>query len=45
MRAAKANGGEVSARDLPGRGKSCVFTLDLPRKPPATDARTGVVPA
>ena len=28
--AAKANGGELRIRDLPGRG--CVFTLDLPRK-------------
>lgn len=30
-RAAKASGGEIHVRDLPGRG--CVFTLDLPRKP------------
>jgi signal transduction histidine kinase len=29
---AKANGGELHVRDLPGKG--CVFTLDLPRKPP-----------
>jgi signal transduction histidine kinase len=31
-KAAAANGGELLVRDLPGRG--CVFTLDLPRKPP-----------
>jgi signal transduction histidine kinase len=28
-KAAKANGGELRVRDLPGKG--CVFTLDLPR--------------
>ncbi|MGA3124091.1 MAG: HAMP domain-containing sensor histidine kinase, partial [Polyangiaceae bacterium] len=32
FKAAKANGGEIRVRDLPGKG--CVFTLDLPRKPP-----------
>lgn len=32
MKAAKANRGELSVRDIQGRG--CVFTLDLPRKPP-----------
>jgi signal transduction histidine kinase len=32
LKAAKANGGELRVRDLPGKG--CVFTLDLPRKPP-----------
>jgi signal transduction histidine kinase len=32
FKAAKANGGELRVRDLPGKG--CVFTLDLPRKPP-----------
>lgn len=32
--AAHANGGEVTARDLPGKG--CVFTLDLPRSARAT---------
>jgi len=32
MKAAKAHGGELHARDLPGKG--CVFTLQLPRKPP-----------
>ena len=32
MKAAKANGGELSVRDLPGKG--CIFTLDLPRKAP-----------
>ncbi len=31
-KAAKANGGEIRVRDLPGKG--CIFTLDLPRKPP-----------
>jgi signal transduction histidine kinase len=29
-KAAKASGGEVRVRDLPGKG--CVFTLDLPKK-------------
>jgi len=32
LKAARANGGALSVRDLPGKG--CVFTLDLPRKPP-----------
>jgi signal transduction histidine kinase len=32
LKAAKANGGELRVRDIPGKG--CVFTLDLPRKPP-----------
>jgi signal transduction histidine kinase len=31
MKAAKASGGELHVRDLPGKG--CVFTLDLPRTP------------
>lgn len=31
-RAAQASAGELRVRDLPGHG--CVFTLDLPRKPP-----------
>lgn len=31
-KAAQASGGEIRVRDLPGKG--CVFTLDLPRKPP-----------
>lgn len=31
-KAAKANGGELRVRDLPGKG--CIFTLDLPRKSP-----------
>jgi signal transduction histidine kinase len=30
LKAARANAGEMSARDLPGKG--CVFTLNLPRK-------------
>lgn len=30
LKAAKMNGGELRARDLPGKG--CVFTLDLPKK-------------
>jgi len=29
MKAARANGGEMHVRDVPGKG--CVFTLDLPR--------------
>jgi signal transduction histidine kinase len=33
MKAAKANGGELRVRDIPGKG--CVFTLDLPRSAPA----------
>jgi signal transduction histidine kinase len=32
LKAAQANGGEIRVHDLPGKG--CVFTLDLPRKPP-----------
>ena len=32
-KAARANGGELRVRDLPGKG--CVFTLDLPRSAPA----------
>ena len=32
LKAAKANGGEIRVRNVPGKG--CVFTLDLPRKPP-----------
>lgn len=32
LRAAKASGGELRVRDIPGHG--CVFTLDLPKKPP-----------
>ncbi len=32
LRAAKANGGELRVRDLPGKG--CAFTIDLPRRPP-----------
>ena len=31
LRAAKANGGEIRVRNLPGKG--CVFTLALPRMP------------
>jgi signal transduction histidine kinase len=36
LKAAKANGGEMRVRDIPGKG--CVFTLDLPRAavPPLT---------
>jgi signal transduction histidine kinase len=36
-KAAEIHGGELRARDLPGKG--CVFTLDLPRKPPPLSAR------
>lgn len=32
LKAAKANGGELRVHNLPGKG--CIFTLDLPRKPP-----------
>ena len=32
MKAARASGGDLRVRDLPEKG--CVFTLDLPRKPP-----------
>lgn len=32
LKAAQANGGTLSVRDLPGKG--CIFTLELPRKPP-----------
>jgi signal transduction histidine kinase len=32
LRAAKASDGELHVRNIPGAG--CVFTLDLPRKPP-----------
>jgi signal transduction histidine kinase len=31
--AARANGGDIRVRDIPGTG--CVFTLDLPRRPDA----------
>lgn len=31
-KAVTANGGEVSARDLPGKG--CIFTIDLPLAAP-----------
>ena len=39
LKAAKANGGEIRVRDLPGKG--CVFTLDLPRKPPPPSSAIG----
>lgn len=32
LKAARASGGDIHVRDLPGKG--CVFTLDLPRKAP-----------
>jgi signal transduction histidine kinase len=32
LKAAKASAGEIHVKDLPGKG--CIFTLDLPRKPP-----------
>lgn len=38
-KAAKASDGELLVRDLPGHG--CVFTLDLPRKPPPPLAIVG----
>ena len=34
MKAAKANGGELRVRDLPGKG--CIFTLEVPRLPIAS---------
>jgi signal transduction histidine kinase len=37
LKAAKANGGAICVRNLPGKG--CVFTLDLPRKPPMQQDR------
>ena len=44
-KAAKANGGEIAVRDLPGKG--CVFTLNLPRKtpPPLSVLTSGKVAA
>jgi signal transduction histidine kinase len=39
VKGAKANGGELYVRDIPGKG--CVFTLDLPRRsllPPPVDS-------
>jgi signal transduction histidine kinase len=35
-RAAKANGGRIHVRDLPGKG--CIFTLELPRHAPQPQA-------
>jgi signal transduction histidine kinase len=40
IKAAKANGGELRVRDMPGKG--CVFTLDLPRKPPPTSSSSSI---
>jgi signal transduction histidine kinase len=37
VQAAKAFGGELRVRDLPGRG--CIFTLDLPRQSPPARQR------
>ncbi len=37
LKAAQANDGEILVRDRPGKG--CIFTLDLPRRPPVTTAR------
>jgi signal transduction histidine kinase len=36
LSAARANGGDIHVRDIPGTG--CVFTIDLPRAPDATTA-------
>jgi signal transduction histidine kinase len=36
LKAAKASGGDLRVRNLPGAG--CVFTLDLPRKPPPSSS-------
>ena len=38
LKAAKANGGTIHVRDLPGKG--CVFTLDLPRQLRAPETGT-----
>jgi signal transduction histidine kinase len=40
IKAAKANRGEVRVRDMPGKG--CVFTLDLPRKPPPLSSSSSI---
>ncbi|MEI9938693.1 MAG: HAMP domain-containing sensor histidine kinase [Pseudomonadota bacterium] len=37
--AARANGGEIRVRDIPGTG--CVFSVDLPRRPDAPSEPTG----
>jgi len=42
IKAAKANGGEVRVRDLPGKGR--VITLDLPRKPPPLPLSSSIAP-
>ncbi len=42
IKAAKANGGEIRVRDIPGKG--CVFTLDLPRKPPPMLSSASIEP-
>ena len=34
LKAAKANGGAMSVRDVPGKG--CIFSLGLPRAPSAS---------
>jgi signal transduction histidine kinase len=39
LKAAKASGGEIRVRDVPGKG--CVFTLDLPRASPPTPLAIG----
>ena len=39
LKAAKANAGEIHVRDVPGKG--CVFTLDLPKKPPPLSVLDG----
>jgi signal transduction histidine kinase len=33
LKGVQASGGEIQIRDMPGSG--CVFTVDLPRAPPA----------
>jgi signal transduction histidine kinase len=38
--AARANGGDIHVRDIPGTG--CVFTIDLPRRPSAPAAAIAV---
>lgn len=40
LKAARSNGGDLTIRDIPGKG--CVFTLDLPRTPtPLTIVKEG----
>ena len=42
LRAVRANGGNISVRDIPGKG--CVFTIDLPRQEPPAMPTFHVLP-